>query len=271
MNERNEMTHPLPDAPQGVDLLTDPEIVSDIAYARQGQEYFNRRLAELGTDDLQRPSLLPGWTRAHVVAHIGYNARALTRLVTWGETGIENSMYESAESRANEIDHGATLSEPALRRLSEHEAVQLDTAWRNLPDDRWTYQVKNAQGRAIPISETVWMRSRELWLHTIDLDSGASASDIPSLVLRRILKDVLNTWATRDGHVVRALESDTHDEFQPLKTNGKDLVANAEDLTVVGTLPELTMWAIGRSRQGVMEADSAGREISAAPEAHRWI
>ena len=39
----------------------------------------------------------PGWSRRHVVAHVGYNARALTRLVEWAKTGIETPMYASAD------------------------------------------------------------------------------------------------------------------------------------------------------------------------------
>ncbi|WP_432705145.1 maleylpyruvate isomerase N-terminal domain-containing protein [Actinoplanes regularis] len=36
-------------------------------------------LAELGDERLRGPSLLPGWTRAHVLAHLADNARAFER------------------------------------------------------------------------------------------------------------------------------------------------------------------------------------------------
>lgn len=267
MNERNDVSQPLINTDRAAGLVQDPEIITDLADARQGQAFFDQKLRELGTDELQQPSLLPGWTRAHVIAHVGYNARALGRLVTWAETGIEYPMYESAEARNSEIDRGATLSEPELRQLSGDEAGQLDKVWRDLAEDRWEYQVKNAQGLTIPVSETVWMRSRELWLHALDLNNGARPNDIPESALRRILQDVLNTWASRDGIVLHARVNDSGVDVQPLGVQGNDFSVT----NVVGNMPDLVMWAVGRRRHGVVEVDSAGREISAAPEPPRWI
>ena len=242
----------------------------DLALARDGQASFDRLIRELDPEDLQAESLLPGWTRAHVIAHIGYNARALARLVQWAQTGIENPMYESPVSRADEIDLGSTLSHTSLTRLSSQEAAQLDEAWTELPDDRWTYKVKNAQGRMIPISETIWMRARELWLHAIDLNTGATIQDIPRPAAARILQDVLTTWEGRDGHYVRAVPTDTHTDFQPGGEGQTELAAGGI-LSISGTLTNLLAWATGRGHDGVVVISADGREIGPAPTAHRWI
>ncbi|MBP7002177.1 maleylpyruvate isomerase family mycothiol-dependent enzyme [Amaricoccus sp.] len=53
----------------------------ELAWARRGTAYFARKLRELTEAELTGPSLLPGWTRAHVIAHVGYNARALAQRV----------------------------------------------------------------------------------------------------------------------------------------------------------------------------------------------
>lgn len=46
--------------------------------------------------------------------------------------------------------------------------------WRDLPDANWTHEVRTAQGRTVPASETVWMRTREVWVHAVDLDNGGA-------------------------------------------------------------------------------------------------
>ena len=109
----------------------------ELTWARRGTAYFARVLAQLPDSELDRPSLLPGWSRRHVIAHVGYNARALTRLLTWARTGVETPMYASPEQRAAEIESGATLPARALRSLFSHSEVHLNVAWRDLPDEAW--------------------------------------------------------------------------------------------------------------------------------------
>ncbi|MBB5790073.1 maleylpyruvate isomerase family mycothiol-dependent enzyme [Jiangella mangrovi] len=183
------------------DRTTDPAIVADLLLARRGTAYFLRKLKELPDDALGEPSLLPGWTRAHVVAHVGYNARALSRLVTWAATGVETPMYPSPSARAHEIEFGATLTPNALRNLAEHSAVHLNVEWRDLPPDRWAATVRTAQGREVPAAETAWMRAREVWLHAVDLGNGGRFEDLPADFLGRLLADVTGTWSRRPDAV----------------------------------------------------------------------
>ncbi len=105
--------------------------------ARRGTAFFAQRLAELSDDELEADSLLDGWTRKHLVAHVGYNAAALCRLMDWAATGVETPMYPSAEHRDREIKDGATLSAAALRNLFDHTVARLDEKWRHLPESRW--------------------------------------------------------------------------------------------------------------------------------------
>lgn len=107
--------------------------------------------------------------------------------------------YASPAARNEEIAYGASLRPVALRNLSEHAAIDLDVRWRDLPADRWPHTVRTAQGREVPVSETVWMRMREVWLHAVDLDSGARVSDVPAPVLERLLRDVVGMWSRRDS------------------------------------------------------------------------
>ena len=58
----------------------------------------------LSDDQAREPSLLPGWSRGHVLTHIARNADGLGNLLRWARTGTETPMYTSAESRSADID-----------------------------------------------------------------------------------------------------------------------------------------------------------------------
>ncbi|TDL33426.1 maleylpyruvate isomerase family mycothiol-dependent enzyme [Arthrobacter nitrophenolicus] len=244
------------------DQTTDPRLQEDLLQARRGTAFFARKLNELTDADLDGASLLPGWTRRHIVAHVGYNARAIARLIEWAATGVETPMYSSPEARNHEIEFGATLSPIALRHLFDHSAVHLNVEWRDLSGDAWHNKVKTAQGRIVPAEETVWMRTREVWMHSVDLDNGASFSDIPVPVLERLVKDITGTWHARGT-----------DTGLQVKVDGTGLAfgdAGATDPTVVtGPLPAVVEWAAGRGKAGVTATGPGAAE--GAPAAPKWI
>jgi maleylpyruvate isomerase len=93
-----------------------------------GTELIRRALNGLPDDALRAPSALPGWTRAHVAAHVARNAEALTRLATWARTGVETRMYPSREHRAAEIESSATAPVVVLRSELDTTAETLDAA-----------------------------------------------------------------------------------------------------------------------------------------------
>ena len=236
------------------DLSTDPALATALLTVRRGTAFWGRVLDALPDDALDGPSLLPGWSRRHVVAHVGYNARAITRLVSWAHTGVETPMYASPEQRAAEIDEGATQPARALRHLSEHAAITLDVEWRDTPDAVWAREVRTAQGRVVPLTETVWMRTREVWLHAVDLSAGlvpgATVSTIPADVLARLLSDVTAAWArTGAGADLRVEPTDG------AAVPGWDGAPWGEGTTTVrGDLAELTAWATGRAHPFEAEA-----------------
>jgi maleylpyruvate isomerase len=244
------------------DQTQDPALLDALLQARRGTAFFARKLNELSDADLDGASLLPGWTRRHVVSHVGYNARAIARLIEWAATGTETPMYASPEARNYEIDFGSTLSPIALRHLFDHSAVHLNVEWRDLPADAWHHKVKTAQGRIVPAEETVWMRTREVWMHAVDLDNGATFSDIPAPVLERLLKDITGAWHTRGT-----------DTGLLVKVTGTSLAlgdSGAADPTVItGPLPAVVEWAAGRGSRGVTATGPAVTEGVPAPP--KWI
>ena len=162
----------------------------------QGQSWLTGHLDALGDDGFDGPSLLPGWQRRHVVAHLGYNARALSRLVDWAATGVETPMYPSAQARADEIEDGAQAPPAVLREFVAASAAELTGKWRALPEPAWQATVRMINGAEIPAGGTVWLRAKELWIHTVDLNTGATFAEFPDSVLTQLIADIPETPVT---------------------------------------------------------------------------
>ena len=64
--------------------------------------------------DLRAPSLLPGWTRAHVLAHLARSADAMRNLLVGARSGQDRPAYVSGQARAAGIEHGAGLKAKEL-------------------------------------------------------------------------------------------------------------------------------------------------------------
>jgi len=247
------------------DRVVDPQVQEDLAVVRLGTAFLRRWVDRLSDVELDGPTLLPGWTRRHLLAHVGYNARAVARLVTWAATDVETPMYPSPGARAEEIDLGSTLNPEALRNLVEHAAIDLDVRWRDLPDERWSRRVVTAQGREVPVSETVWMRTREVWLHAVDLGTGARVDQVPPAVLRRLITDVHGAWSKRPDTVVPSLAV-LGQETETSTWAGSGVHAPE----VLGDLAAIAAWVTGRLPADRWDADL--RWAAGSPQAApRWI
>ncbi|GEN80133.1 maleylpyruvate isomerase family mycothiol-dependent enzyme [Actinotalea fermentans] len=251
--------------PARTDRTTDPVLRAQLLLARRGQAFFSRALNELLGDELDAPSLVPGWTRRHVAAHVGLNARALTHLTEWAATGVETPMYASPADRDEEIAFAATLPARALRNLSAHAAVHLDVEWRDLAPEAWEAQVRTAQGRVVPARETVWMRTREVWVHAVDLDHGASFRQFPPELVDALLADVVRVWRSRPaGAAVPPLV------LEPLDRPADATLVVGDDgegaVRLRGRAADLAQWATGRGARGVTRADGAP-----PPPPPRWL
>jgi maleylpyruvate isomerase len=223
---------------------------------RRGTEFFSHQMQGLTDEELDRDSLLPGWTRRQVVAHVVSNASAIGRLAQWADTGTETVMYASREARNAEIEAGSILSPAALRESWADSAADLERRWHALPDDRWSVPVRNGQGAMVPVRDSMWMRTRELWIHAVDLNHGAGFSDLPEEVLERLLVDIVGAWAARDetSRLLTATDS-THEGYGDPDA--------AEHVT--GSLADLAGWAAGRVQSGVVS------DTGETPVAPRWL
>ncbi|MFB6958190.1 maleylpyruvate isomerase N-terminal domain-containing protein [Streptomyces sp. NPDC056309] len=161
------------------------------AWARTGTELMLDAVAGLGEAGFSAPSVLPEWTRGHLVAHVAANADALCNLVHWAATGEETPMYASAEERAAGIAKGPTLSADELRSWLTGSAHRLAEGLDGLTDEQWQHKVVTAQGRTVPATELPWMRAREVCVHAVDLGTGVvTFADLPKGFLTALVAEI---------------------------------------------------------------------------------
>lgn len=162
-----------------------PEAPADVLrLARSGTAYFSRKLNALTDAALYEPSTVSGWTRAHVICDVAYQARALARQAEAAtEGGTIPAMYDGRAGRIAEIRLGATLPAHALRHLFDHAAVHLNVVWRDMPGAAWDTLAPDAMEAPRPLRATAIERARRLWRGALELNNGARRRDLPPELL----------------------------------------------------------------------------------------
>jgi maleylpyruvate isomerase len=223
-----------------------------------GHRYFLARLAQVSDDELLAPSALPGWTGRHVLSHVGHNARAIRRLAHWAATGEPTPMYARATSRAREIALGAHWDTARLRSFVEVEQDELAAALHRLHNDHLTTEVVTAQGRHVPAALLPWLRTRELWIHAVDLHRDADFSDFPGPLLDELIVDVLRWRRDVRGEAVRVRPTDR--DLTPA------LDARDPPEWIEGRSCDLARWLTGRGGANLKTSNH-----SALPTLGPWL
>ena len=145
-----------------------------IAHLTEATTRVLQALADVPPETLRDPSLLPGWTVAHVVTHLARNADAQRNLLHWAATGVETPMYPSPEAREEGIAAGVRR-EPAeiiddLSASCEALALAIDEQ----PAGAWDALICLRRGG--PVASEVILDSRlaevELHHHDLGIDRG---------------------------------------------------------------------------------------------------
>ncbi|MFI0406100.1 maleylpyruvate isomerase family mycothiol-dependent enzyme [Actinomadura sp. 3N508] len=171
--------------------------------------------------DVRAASLLPGWTRGHVLTHIARNAAGGTRLLTWARTGVESYEYPSMEARAAEIDAGAGRPAAELVDDVRESARRFADAYALMPDEAWARTVQWTSGARHPAARAADARLTEVLVHHVDLDAGFTPRDWPAAFTSRALDSVAAAFARRaDAPRLRLRATDTGRELGEAETVG---------------------------------------------------
>jgi maleylpyruvate isomerase len=213
-------------------------------------EHLLTTVAGLSDADLREPSLLPGWTRGHVLSHLCRSGEALVRLCTWASTGVETPMYPSRQARAEDIEAGAD------RSVAEQLADLRDTSDRFLRAARaldaaaWSATVGRPAG-PMPAAQIPAARLTELYVHLVDLDCGYTPAHWPAAFVGQELPRVVSRLSEQPDCPALTLHADD---------TGRDLTLGGGEpqAKVTGPEPALLAWLIGRASGDGLTVDPSG-------------
>lgn len=129
-------------------------------------------------EDWARPSALPGWTRAHVAAHLADNAEALRRLIAHLLQGDPRPLYGDDAERDAAIQLGATRESLDLQIALDTSAGQLAAALHDMPVAFYEVPVSLGNGVEVPARALALVRLTEVVLHHWDLQDGFTLADL---------------------------------------------------------------------------------------------
>jgi len=215
-----------------------------------GADLVTDALANFDEQDFAVESQLPGWTRKHLIAHLAANGDAIGNLIHWAATGEVTPMYSSPEARATDIEIGSRKSGSELTLWFGESAGKLNAGMSALTAEQWGHEIVTAQGRTVPASETPWMRSREVMIHAVDLDSGIEFDDLPKEFLLALCDDIVTKRASVVSPTAIILLSDTSDEWT--------LPGSGDPIQVTGSLAAIAAYLAGRHYSGLTASGDDG-------------
>jgi maleylpyruvate isomerase len=241
-------------------LETLPQIAS---HARAAFERLMQTARAFDDAAIKAPSILPGWTRAHVLTHVARNADSHVRLLTAAQEGRIVEQYEGgAAGRADAIDDGAHRDTQTIIADVETTGTALFDLWDALPKDVWSRTVSTNNGDK-PAWETAWSRWRELEIHHVDLGAAFGPRDWPEAFVDALIDTAVETLFERLPPGTRvALSSGS---WRAVAGSGETRV------NVDGMKPELLAWMLGRANAApLLIARTDDGRPAAPPQLKPW-
>ena len=170
------------------------EHVSGCAEAHQ------RLLTALGSltdDQCREDSLLPNWSRGHVLTHLARNADSHVHLLQCAVRGEIGQQYPSVEKRNSDIESGSGRTAEELVMDLRLSIYGLEAAWASANEKTWSGQGRNLGGRTIEMSSLVFLRWREVEIHHADLNLKLGYEDLTPLYVRLELDQQIMLWRSR--------------------------------------------------------------------------
>jgi maleylpyruvate isomerase len=221
----------------------------------QNEAAIDRLLASVSTlsdDQMREPSLLPGWSRGHVLTHVARSADGLQNLLTWAETGVETPQYSSKEARAADIEAGADRPAAELSADVASSAKAFIARARALPEQAWSAQVRGIRGPAHPAWFVLNRRLTEVEVHHADLGWEYAPSSWPDW----FVTDELYRVTAEYGQVPDCASAVLNDI-----STGRQYFLHASDASataITGAGYALLAWLIGRESDSELSVDPAG-------------
>jgi maleylpyruvate isomerase len=224
----------------------DDEVRRSMARIGEATDRLLASAAALTDAGAGEPSLLPGWTRGHVLTHVARNGDGLGNLLRWARTGTETPMYASREARRADIEAGAGRSAADLAADVQATAIAFAAEAASLPDEAWAAQVQMLVGPPMPARRVLDWRLREVEIHQVDLGTGYLPAAWPAEFVADNLPEVAASFAGREDTPSCLLQPDG-DDFGLLRIGpvGPEQPTTPK-VFVNGPPVTLFAWLIGR-------------------------
>jgi maleylpyruvate isomerase len=141
-----------------------------------------------GDRQMQSASLLPTWSRAHVLTHLARNADGITRTLDSALQNKQLARYpDGPAGREADIQAGARRPSADLIADITASAVALDLVIAELTTANG-WDLPTEDGR--PAWWWLYARRREIEIHRIDLDWGYQPSSWPASFIETLLPEI---------------------------------------------------------------------------------
>ena len=154
-------------------------------------------LENLTDAQCRQDSLLPNWSRGHVLTHLARNADSNVNLLQSAVRGEVGKQYPSIEKRNADIESGSSRNASELVVDLRVSIYGLEAAWAGANEKVWSGQGRNLSGNVIELSSLVFLRWREVEFHHADLGFGFCYDDLTDLYVRLELDQQIMLWRSR--------------------------------------------------------------------------
>jgi maleylpyruvate isomerase len=237
------MTAITPDA-----LLAELHKAADVVASQAGK---------LTEEDVTAPSLLPGWTRGHVLAHLAGISNAMARQLEFAGRGETVELYDGGfegRTKAIEMSAGHTLEQ---HRADVDSALERALrAFNSLDAGGWQAPISYRGGVVLDGGMALW---RELVIHASDLNTGRG----PESWSRPFCEHLFDFLSARVPDGQRFV-------LQPLGLPPVTIGTGNRSTVISGMLTDIAAWLAGREPSlGSLRASAAADDVD-LPELLPW-
>jgi maleylpyruvate isomerase len=223
-------------------------IPDEIEALRHSDQRAVRSVDSLADAQWAESSLLPGWTRAHVVAHLALNAEAFSGALLGLMDGEPVPLYPSEAVRDADIDALATAVISEIRSRFFAGSQHFRNIAADVTAEQWGATVARLpQGPHWPASTLIATRRREVEIHHADLGVAYThrswPTDFCAELLDRVTADHSASGAS-PGFSVRATDKN------------RTWSAGAPEPVVEGFAADLGWWLVGRGHGEGLSCES---------------
>jgi maleylpyruvate isomerase len=188
---------------------TPAEAPAFVSRIQDAQAALDKSIAGLTDELVWAPSLLPGWTRGHVLTHLARHADATFRMIEGARRDEIVPQYEGgAVGRAAQIEAGADRSADELVADVHESGQRCHGLLGSVAPEVWSRTIAGD----VPATKALVSRWREIEIHRVDLGLDYTGDDWPAEFVEFLLPRELPRLADRaagvqppDGLTGRAL------------------------------------------------------------------